>query len=108
MWWVGAFGCCIRATVDHAQADALEIEAGAKRRIAEEYDAAQERGEVAKRGDPRPSATEGLATVEQIGLTYMEIHEARIIRDAELIEPPGAARCRSRARWRHSRVWAVE
>ena len=32
-----------------AQADALEIEAGAKRRLAVEYDAAQERGEV--RGD---------------------------------------------------------
>jgi hypothetical protein len=29
-----------------AQADALEIEAGAKRRLADEYDAAQERGEV--------------------------------------------------------------
>ena len=30
-----------------AQADALEIEAQAKRRLADEYDAAQERGEVA-------------------------------------------------------------
>ncbi len=29
-----------------AQADALEIEAMAKRRLADEYDAAQERGEV--------------------------------------------------------------
>ena len=34
-----------------AQADALEIEAGTKRRLADEYDAAQERGEVARRAD---------------------------------------------------------
>jgi hypothetical protein len=31
-----------------AQADALEIEALAKRRLADEYDAEQKRGEVAK------------------------------------------------------------
>src|SRR4051812_46029902 len=35
-----------------AQADALEIEAGAKRRLADEYDAAQERNEIAKAGNP--------------------------------------------------------
>jgi hypothetical protein len=35
------------AAVHRAQADALEIEAKAKRRLADEYDAAQERGEVA-------------------------------------------------------------
>lgn len=33
------------------QADALEIEACAERRLADEYDAAQERGEVAFSGD---------------------------------------------------------
>jgi len=60
------------------------IEAQAKRRLADEYDAAQERGEVAKQGDPRPSRIEGLATAKQIGLTHKEIHEARIIRDADL------------------------
>jgi hypothetical protein len=32
------------------QADALEIETAAKRRLADEYDAAQERGEVARHG----------------------------------------------------------
>jgi hypothetical protein len=36
-------------------ADALEIEAGAKRRLADEYDAAQERGEVRTRGRDRTS-----------------------------------------------------
>ena len=35
------------AATHRAQADALEIEALAKRRLADEYDAAQERGEVA-------------------------------------------------------------
>jgi hypothetical protein len=35
------------------QGDALKIEARAKYRLAEEYDAAQERGEVASRGQPR-------------------------------------------------------
>ena len=39
-----------------AQADAVAIGA-AKRRLADEYDAAQERGEVAKRGEQdRPDA----------------------------------------------------
>jgi hypothetical protein len=33
-----------------AQADALLIESEAKRRLADEYDAAQERGEIAKQG----------------------------------------------------------
>ena len=35
------------AAAHRAQADALEIEAAAKRRLADEYDAAQERGEIA-------------------------------------------------------------
>jgi hypothetical protein len=64
-----------------AQADALEIEALAKRRLADEYDAAQERGEVAVQG--KPSKAKGLATASQIGLSYKEIHEARTIRDAD-------------------------
>jgi hypothetical protein len=38
------------AAAHRAQADALEIEAQAKRRLADEYDAAQDRGEVAVRG----------------------------------------------------------
>lgn len=73
------------AKAHRAQADALEIEAMAKRRLADEYDAAQERGEVADQG--KPSKTEGLATVAQIGLTHKDIHEAREIRDAEEADP---------------------
>jgi len=67
------------------KADALEIEAAAKRRLADEYDAAQARGEVAGQG--KPSKREGLAKVNEIGLTHKQIHEARQIRDAEARDP---------------------
>lgn len=72
-----------------AQADASAIEALAKRRIADEYDAAQERGEVAKIGDNLPSVTKqnSKPTAADIGLSRKDIHEARIIRDAEDAEP---------------------
>jgi hypothetical protein len=73
------------AKAHRAQADALEIEALAKRRLADEYDAAQERGEVAGQG--KPSKSEGLATVADIGLSHREVHEARQIRDAEEANP---------------------
>lgn len=75
------------AKAHRAQADALEIEAAAKRRLADEYDAAQDRGEVAKNGQPSSSMLEELPTVADIGLTHKDIHEARIIRDAEHAEP---------------------
>ncbi|WP_180325148.1 hypothetical protein [Cereibacter azotoformans] len=67
-------------------------------RLAEEYDAAQERGEVAKastgRGDkivaphndiaaPAPKP----ATAADLGIRRDEIHEARKLRDAERAEP---------------------
>jgi hypothetical protein len=71
-----------------AQADALEIEAGAKRRLADEYDAAQERGEVATKGKPVNIPDENIkATVADIGLTSKQIHEAREVRDAEDADP---------------------
>lgn len=75
----------VLAAVYRAQADALEIEALAKRRLADEYDAAQDRGEVASQG--KPSSAEGLATVADIGLSHKDIHEAREIRDAEAADP---------------------
>lgn len=76
------------AAVYHAQADALEIESMAKRRLADEYDAAQERGEVASVGKPVivPDGN-NKPTAEDIGLTRKEIFEARQIRDAEVMEP---------------------
>jgi hypothetical protein len=60
------------------------IKALAKRRLADEYDAAQERGEVVgpadRRSNSRPEANK--ATASDIGLTHKEIHEARQVRDA--------------------------
>ena len=82
----------IIAACHRAQADALDIEAAAKCRLADEYDAAQERGEVVgpKGGNPdlpNRSTPERLASVEDIGLTRKQVHEARKIRDAEKQQP---------------------
>lgn len=74
------------AAAHRAQADALEIEAGAKRRLADEYDAAQERGEVKGHGNRSDIPKENV-TVRDIGLTSKVIHEARLIRDAEDADP---------------------
>lgn len=74
------------AATMHAQADALEIESLAKRRLADEYDAAQERGEVKSTTGPIASGQE-VIRVSEIGLTHKEIHEARLIRDAEEADP---------------------
>lgn len=75
------------AAAHRAQADALEIEANAKRRLATEYDAAQERGELKKAGKPNCSSAEQLPGVEDLGISRKEIFEARQIRDAEEAEP---------------------
>jgi hypothetical protein len=76
------------AAAFRARADALEIEALAKRRLADEYDAAQERGEVVGRkggGSTLPDR-KGVTSAD-VGLTYKEIHEARQIRGAEKRDP---------------------
>ncbi|MCK1481850.1 hypothetical protein IVB25_03735 [Bradyrhizobium sp. 193] len=68
------------------QGDALNIEARAKRRLADEYDAAQARGEVARLGDNLPRVTTRNAskpTAADVGISRQEFHEARQIRDAE-------------------------
>jgi hypothetical protein len=75
------------------QADALEIEAGAKRRLADEYDAAQANDQIAKptdnlrRGAEIPKENIGKPTAREAGISPKEMHEARIIRDAEKEEP---------------------
>lgn len=80
----------IIAKAHRAQADALLIESEAKRRLADEYDAAQERGEIGRRGD-YGAVTSGAevtpATAADAGLTHKDIHEARAIRDAEKADP---------------------
>jgi len=77
------------------QADAALIEARAKMRLADEYDAAQERGELAKRGGDRLTKVpngNNAPTAADIGLSRKDIHEARKIRDAEQKNPGLAAR----------------
>lgn len=74
------------AAANRAQADALEIEAGAKRRLADEYDDAQERGEVRGHGNKSDIPKENI-TLADIGLTAKDIYEARQIKDAEEAEP---------------------
>ena len=64
--------------------------ARAEMRLAEEYDAAQDRGEVASRGGERSGLQHSpvAPTVADLGIRRDEIHEARKFRDAE-IENPG-------------------
>ncbi len=64
----------------------MEIEAAAKRRLADEYDAAQERGEVVGAHDgarKRVPNGNAFATAADVGLSRKQIHEARQVRDAE-------------------------
>lgn len=79
------------AAAHRTQADALEIEALAKRKLADEYDAAQERGEVATGNRTQDFGVEGdnakPATAADLGLRRDQIHEARQIRDAEDAQP---------------------
>ena len=70
------------AAAHRAQADALEIEVKAKRRLADEYDAAQERGELARHGQKRSDVPDGNISSD-LGLTRKQIHEARQFRVAE-------------------------
>lgn len=79
------------SAVYRAQGDALLIEARAKARLADEYDAAQERGEVAGHGGGRnfkvADSNVETTTAADLGLRRDEIHEARQIRDAERENP---------------------
>lgn len=59
-------------------------------RLAEEYDAAQDRGEVAGHGGARNinvSSGNVEATAADLGLARKDIHEARQIREAEEAHP---------------------
>jgi hypothetical protein len=95
----------ILVEVHRAQAHALAIRARAEIRLAEEYDAAQARGEVAGHGQRGPEKDVGVhnvfwrtdlvgsnnevrhATAADLGLRRDEIYEARKLRDAEAAEP---------------------
>jgi hypothetical protein len=59
-------------------------------RLADEYDAAQDRGEVGKSGartDLVPSGNEVIPSASDLGLSRKQIHEARSIRDADKAVP---------------------
>ena len=79
------------AAAHRVQANALEIEARAKHRLADEYDAAQARGEVAANGQRRKAVPDGNScsplTSLELGLSRKDIHEARLVRDAEQADP---------------------
>lgn len=80
------------AAAYRAEADAHEIQAKAKRRLADEYDAAQERGEVATRADgPKvrdlvPGENK-IATAADLGISRKDIHEGRLLNAAEERDP---------------------
>lgn len=56
-------------------------------RLAEEYDAAQERGEVRRQADNQHVADPNKLSSSDLGLRRDEIHEARRLRDAERADP---------------------
>ena len=72
-----------------AQADALAIEAQAKRRLADEYDQARINGTASAQGQRTDLLPEEkkVATAAELGLTHKEIHDARLLRDAEDADP---------------------
>ena len=75
-----------------SQAQCVIIEGEAQARLADEYDLAQEKGEVAKAGQPKKSNVAGhdntLKTAD-LGLTRDQIYQARKVRDV-LREDPTA------------------
>src|SRR4051812_1672499 len=87
---------CERAK--RTQADALLIDSQAKRRLADEYDAAQGRGEVSVRGQHGDHVPDEnmRATVADLSLTRKQVHEAAMGRSC--IDPWMAQWCRRTAR----------
>ena len=77
--------------VRQAQGDAAEIEFSADARLAEEYTAAQERGEAAKAGQYEranvPEQNVSPASAADLGISRKTIHSGRIILAAETAEP---------------------
>jgi hypothetical protein len=91
------------AAAHRAQADALEIEAGAKRRLADEYDDAQERGEVAKLGSNQHS--EGVLNGNTLATMRARPAQSRGRKNTPLLagrrraEPQIIPRVRAEERW---------
>jgi hypothetical protein len=80
----------VRAACHKVMGEALIIEAQAQCRLADEYDGAQQRGEVRAVGQRKQQniPQENISrTVADIGLTSKQVHEFRITRDAERRKP---------------------
>lgn len=79
----------VLAAVHRAQGEALMVEARAKMRLADEYGAAQERGEVAVHGGDRSKIPDGklAPSAAEIGIKPKDIHEGRKLLDAEKAKP---------------------
>jgi hypothetical protein len=83
------------ASCNKVQADALVIIAKAQCRLADEYDAAQERGEVAGKGDSTLRMGKSInitngniyTFVNELGLTSKQVFDARKVRNAEEASP---------------------
>lgn len=74
-------------TIYRVQADGLEIEAAAKRRLADEYDAAQAAGEIKAPNNAKTNSKPEAVSATAIGLTHKQVHDARQLRDAEQRDP---------------------
>src|SRR4051794_24490873 len=91
--WANCLEAFFTSLLLRLQGKALEILSRADVLLADEYDAGQERGEVAGHGGDRGNqhggkvSDENLATIPDIGLSRKQIHEARQIRDAEQADP---------------------
>lgn len=70
-----------------AMANSIVIEKRAECILADEYDAAQERGEVRKQSDNQAFSKTEKAGAADINLNPKQIHEARIVRNAERKKP---------------------
>lgn len=70
-----------------AQGDAMKIQSEAAHRLADEYDAAQERGEINTHGGDRKTEDFKFENAKLENLKPHDLHEARLIRDAEEANP---------------------
>ncbi len=79
------------ASIHRAQADLLDAEASAKRWLADEYDAAQDRGEIRQPNTGRSTSALEAPSAADIGLSHKDIYEAPQIRDGEASPSKGRA-----------------
>lgn len=77
----------IVADVHRSQAHALAIRARAEMRLAQEYDDAQDRGEVRRANNEKTASGREAVSASDIGISHKDVHEARQFRDAENAEP---------------------